>query len=444
MSKLSIPETLSKRKGKPISNFIYYGLQKIVANPFLIRPMNVEVEDRIGAKDIKGPFIVVSNHTSRCDWMYVSKAIYPHKVNFMIAYNEFFRKKMHLVFDLIHAIPKRNFTSDLHSIKEMMQVIQASGNVAFFPEGKSSISGTNQPCMLGTGKLFSHIQIPVYYVRITGGYMSNTQWNIANRPGKVKVVFDRLFTAEEVKTLAPEEMEKRLNEAIYNDDFEWNKTARIKYKKNDTVAIKLEEHLYKCPKCGVEFQMIGEKNVIKCLSCGNGALINEYYDLVPLDENAVLPKTLRVWYELQRRAVYREIKANENFSYSEKVKLGILPTDHYIKDNNATSEYVGEGVFTVDRNSISFKGTKNGEPFEFTNDILNVPSLILATDSSYFATYYKGEYLEFMPERKATTKILLATEECHRISGGKWQNSLPQQQWIYEDDKPSDKENYYL
>lgn len=29
-------------------------------------------------------------------------------------------------------------------------------------------------------------------------------------------------------------------------------------------------------------------------------------------------------------------------------------------------------------------------------------------------------------------------------AGGNWQNTLKEQQWIYEDDKPTDKENYYL
>ena len=30
------------------------------------------------------------------------------------------------------------------------------------------------------------------------------------------------------------------------------------------------------------------------------------------------------------------------------------------------------------------------------------------------------------------------------IAGGKWQNNLPAQQWIYEDDKPTDREEYFL
>lgn len=443
MSKLDLRKKMATRKGKAISAFAYKCLMNFVLSPFLKRPMNVEIVDNVGVKNIKEQFIVVANHTSRCDYIYVVSAFYPIKLNFMAAYCEFFRKHLHFIFDIMHVIPKRNFTADMHTIKELKQVVKDGGNIAFFPEGKSSISGTNQPCMIGTGKLIKHMRMPVYCVNIKGGYMSNTQWNIAVRSGKVVVTLDKLFTPEEIDNLSPEEIERKMDKAIYNDDFEWNKTMRIKYKGNETVANKLEEHLFRCPKCGSEFEMKGEGNKIVCTHCGNGATINDYYDLVPLDKDCVIPKTIRVWYELQRRAVYREIKSNPDFCMEEEVTLGMLPNDHYI-DKQYTAEIVGKGKIKLTTNEFSFVGEKNGEPFEFHNDVLNVPTLILETDSSYFGTYYEGEYYEFTPSRPVVTKWVLATEECHRLKGGKWQNTLPQQQWIYADDKPSDKEDYYL
>lgn len=321
MSKLDLRKKMATRKGKAISVFAYKCLVNFVLRPFLKRPMNVEIVDNVGVKNIKEQFIVVANHTSRCDYIYVVSVFYPIKLNFMAAYCEFFRKHLHFIFDIMHVIPKRNFTADMHTIKELKQVVKDGGNIAFFPEGKSSISGTNQPCMIGTGKLIKHMRMPVYCVNIKGGYMSNTQWNIAVRSGKVVVTLDKLFTPEEIDNLSPEEIERKIDKAIYNDDFEWNKTMRIKYKGNETVANKLEEHLFRCPKCGSEFEMKGEGNKIVCTHCGNGATINDYYDLVPLDKDCVIPKTIRVWYELQRRAVYRD-KEQSGLLYGRGGYLG--------------------------------------------------------------------------------------------------------------------------
>ncbi len=441
--KLNLRKKLQEKKGKPVNGFFYKTLYNVVLKPFLLRPMNVSVIDNVNVKKLKGPFIVVSNHTSRCDYIYVSRALYPHKINYVASYTEFHRKHLHGIFSIARVIPKKNFVSDIHAIKEVLQVVKAGGNVALFPEGKSSISGTNQPCMIGTGKLFKHCNLPVISTTIRGGYMSNTQWNIKNRPGKVEVEVNLLFSAEDTQKLTTYELEERFNQATYQDDFEWNRERRIKYKGNDTVANKLEEHLFLCPKCGKELTMHGDKNVFSCTACGNGARINEYYDLIPLDETCVIPKTLRVWYELQRRKVYREIKSNPNFTMTEKVKLGFLPVDHYI-DKEHTSEIHGEGTLTLTREFLSFDGTVDGKPYSFNQSVLNVPSLMLETDSSYFGAFIDGEYHEFHPQTKITTKWVLAAEECHRLAGGKWQNTLKEQQWIYEDDKPTDKENYYL
>lgn len=442
MGKLDIKTYLASHKGKPVNRLFYKIMRAFVAGP-QAKKMNYEVIDNVGVKDLKGPFIVVSNHTSRCDWEYVGCALYPQPMNYMASDIEFHRAHMHLIFKLCRVIPKKNFVADFHCIREIKSVISKGGNVIFFPEGKSSISGTNQPIIPGTSELFKNLGVPVIATRISGGYLSNTQWNIKNRPGKVEITVDRLFTPEEIKELSVSEMDARINAAIYNDDFEWNKTKRIKFAGNEDVAVKLEEHLYWCPKCGAELTTHGEGNTFRCTACGNGMTIDEYYDLHPLAPDCVIPKNLRVWFELQRRREYRAIKDNPDYLLEEKVKIGTLPTDHYV-EKTKTSEIVGEGVIRLTRDDFSFVGTKNGEPFELHNKTVNMISVVMETDSSCFGAYFAGQYYEFHPERKVTTKWQIAVEEVHRAAGGKWQNTLPAQQWIYEDDKPTDRAEYFL
>ncbi len=442
MAKLDIDKKLAAKKGKPMSKFMGKALRTFLATPNS-KKMNLEIVDEVGMKNVKGPFVVLSNHTSRCDWQYIALAVKPHMLNYVASYIEFHRAHMHAIFDLTSVIPKKNFVADSHCIKEIMSVIKLGGNVILFPEGKSSISGTNQPVALGTGKLLKHLNVPVYTTTITGGYMSNTQWNIADRPGKVIIKVKQLFTPEQTQTIAPEEMDRMVDAAIYNDDFVWNETARVKYKGTEHIAEKLEEHLYICPKCGKEFTQHGENNVFTCGACGNSVKINEYYDLIPNSDGAVVPKNLRVWFELQRRRVFREIRDNADFCLEEPVTIGYLPSDHYVP-KTATSEPCGEGMLRITRNEFSFKGTKLGQPFEIHAKTQNMTSVVFETDSHCFGAFFDGDYYEFEPKRPSGSKWLLSVEECHRRAGGKWQNTLPQQQWIYADNKPTDNDEYYL
>jgi hypothetical protein len=41
---------------------------------------------------------------------------------------------------------------------------------------------------------------------------------------------------------------------------------------------------------------------------------------------------------------------------------------------------------------------------------------------SRFYTFVKGEFVEFYPERRVVEKFFLATEELHRLNGGKWKD----------------------
>lgn len=166
--------------------------------------------------------------------------------------------------------------------------------------------------------------------------------------------------------------------------------------------------------------MRGEGDLIRCASCGNGARLNEYYDLVALDGTCVIPETPRLWFDQERREVYRQI-LDEDFELKEKVRLGTLPTGAYLKDQK-TSEIVGEGLLTLNRQGLSYEGSKEGKAFSFHLSPAQVPTYGMCTDVTRFYTFYRGDFYEFYPEGETVAKWLFATEEIHRINGGAWRN----------------------
>ncbi|MFA6365813.1 MAG: hypothetical protein WCX13_01345 [Candidatus Hydrogenedentales bacterium] len=263
---------------------------------------------------------------------------------------------------MLQIIPKKNFTPDLYTIKEMHRIIDGGGKVIIFPEGMSSIGGGNQPCAIGSGKMLKHFGVPVLVTKISGGYLTNTKYCLDERHGKVEVVIDRLFEPEELEKMTEEEIEDRLHAAIRNDDYAWNKRERVKFDGKGRMAHNMHHLLYWCPKCGAEFAMRGSGDVIKCSACGNGATVNDYYDLIPLDDTCVIPETPKVWFDMERKKEYGEL-LKDGYELRENVKLGVLPSEEFLKDKK-TSEIVGAGQLRLDRQGLHYDGTRDGGRFE--------------------------------------------------------------------------------
>jgi 1-acyl-sn-glycerol-3-phosphate acyltransferase len=397
-----------------------YNALALIIRVLFIKKLGVNFHYKIKLKDYKAPYIIVSNHASRLDYIYVSTAFAPYPLNYVAGFNEFFRSHLTFVFRLAQAIPKMNFVSDPYCIKEMHRVVRARGRLVFFPEGMSSISGANQPCAISSGKLLKYFKLPVLQVKIAGGYLTTTKYCMDERPGRVDVTVDSLFTPEDLEAMSANEIQLKLDEALTHDDYAWNKQARVAYDGKGRMAHNLHTLLYWCPKCGSEFTMRGEGNRIVCSHCGNGAELNEYYDLIPLDDTCVIPETPRVWFDMERKNV-REWVAQSDFELRENVKLGVLPRDHYLQ-NQATSEIAGSGRILLNREGFHFAGERYGKPFAFSI----LPELLatygMCTDVTRFYTFYNNEFLEFFPERESTIKLLLATEENHRRAGGAWKD----------------------
>jgi len=417
--KLTLSQKLKQKKIHRPPTLVYRllaGVWKILFE----KKYGVEYVYEANPRKDKGPHIVVSNHASRLDYIFTGLPLMPQTYNFVAGHNEFYRSHLAGVFGLLQVIPKKNFTPDVYTIKEVSRVLKSGGRVVIFPEGMSSISGANQPVAIGSGKFLKHFGVPVYYTKIQGGYLTSPKYNLKDRYGKVKVTIGQMFTPEELKTLTPEEIESRLNEKLYHDDYAWNLEQKISFKNDGELAKDLGTLLYYCPKCGKEHTMVGEDMKFYCTECGNGATLDDTYKLTPLDESCVIPKTQTEWFALQRSRARIAVSAPD-FELKEEVELGNLPKYKMLKDQK-TSEIVGSGTITLNKEGLTYEGTRNGEPFSFRLAPSEVPTYGMCTDVSRFYTFYKGEFMEFYPKHPTVEKWFLHTEELHRRLGGKWQD----------------------
>ncbi|MBQ8295991.1 MAG: 1-acyl-sn-glycerol-3-phosphate acyltransferase [Clostridia bacterium] len=417
-NELTNEQKLYARKiGKP--NFIYNVLGA-VWRAFMYKKYNVHYTFKTKFDKKKGPYIFISNHASRLDYIFTGIPMLPARLNYVAGYNEFYRSHLAGVFKLLKVIPKKNFTPDHYALKEINRILKKEGRIIIFPEGMNSISGANQPVAIGTGKFIKHFKVPVYYSVIKGGYLTSPKYDLTDRCGRIDVEIDRLFTPQQLETLTAEEIEDTVNKALYHDDYAWNKEKKYRYNIGKTGAEGLETLLFWCPKCGKQHTTLGKGNVFSCQECGNGFTLQDTYEMTPLDETCVLPATQTEWFNMQREAIKKEVQ-KEDFVLTENVRLGTLPKQGMLK-NQATSNIVGEGVLTLDRSGLTYTGTRDGGAFTFHIDSKNLPTYGMCTDISRFYTFYNGEFMEFYPENNVVEKFFLATEEIHRLNGGKWQD----------------------
>lgn len=419
-TKLTLQQKLAKRTYH-IPNRAIQFLYRTIMSGFVAPKYRPHYTIKDDINDCKGPCFVIWNHLSRLDHAFVMEASWPRRLNILAGYNEFFRSHLALVFKLNSIIPKKNYTDDMNSVRAMNSIIKQGGCLAFSPEGMSSIYGQNQPIVPGTGRFLQFYHIPVYFVKLAGSYLTSTKVCLDERQGRVDVEMSLLFTPEQLESMTPEEIEDRINEAFRHDDYEWNRQQHIKWKTAGRICEKLDDICYKCPRCGAELNMTAQKDYIKCNACGNGARMNDYYEFEPFSTDCVIPEFPTKWVEYERKQIIDEIRRDPEYSFTEHVKIGCLPTDHLIR-HQKTSEPCGEGDLTIDHDGLHFKGTRFGKEWSFDLPYRIQHSLPIVTDTSYFSLYVDREYYDIFPSRPCVGKMLLLTEEMHRLHENIWKN----------------------
>ena len=427
MAKLDIRGDIAKRKyhkPNPLMYFIYYVVGRTPLLGGKYHP-HYKVVNKIA----KGPAFIIWNHQSRRDHTFVASLAWPRRVNFVCEYVSFFREHLHWPFKMSSVLPKKVFCNDIIGIRAIRSVIKQGGVVAFSPEGTSSIFGDNQPIVPGTGRFLQVFNVPVYCVDLKGSYLTNNKISTDDRIGEVYAELKLLFSVEDLKKMTPEEIENKINVQFHHDDYAWNKEKHIAYKSNGRICTNLSDMLYKCPKCGQEFEMHAEGDFIECTHCGNKATMDDFYDFHP-EEGAVIPNTPTDWVHKERLDIIDEIRRDPNYKFEFHCKIGDYPNDHYIPKTDV-SEICGEGVYCIDHKGVHFKGFKRGEPFSFDYDYQRVWTYPMTVDLSCFSLFIDEEEIDFYPDNRCVGKAIMLTEEMHRLHVNTWKN-FPWFDYMYE------------
>ena len=371
---------------------------------------------KVGMKGIKPPYVLLCNHNAFMDFKVATKAIFPHRANYVVAIDGFIGREWLL--RNVGCICKRKFTNDVMLIRQLKRTIDNGDIAVIYPEARYSLCGTTAILPESLGKMCRLLGVPVVSLICHGHHVNAPFWNTRNRgvaPTEAEMTL--LFTAEQLKSTPVAEINRKIVEAFQYDDFAWQKEKGIKidYPKR---AEGLEKVLYQCPACGKEYGMRSRGAQLSCSHCG------KVWDMTELGElKAVEGKTefshIPDWYEWERANVRAEIDAG-------KYDSGELQVDVWTLPNAVKFQHLGEGTLRHSMNGFSVKGTDvDGDPFG--ND-WPVPALY----SCHIEYDYLGRYGDCVDlntledtwyiypkgNEFSVTKFALATEELWKKQKG--------------------------
>ncbi len=355
---------------------------------------------------VKEPLLVIGNHTSFYDFLYMARILYPHRISFVVAAKYFRFHGLSLVFRLGRAIPKNLFSADIRTVARTISIIKQGGIVGIYPEGQISLGGITLPLPDGIGKLVKHLGVPVVLVKTYGGGFVDPPWSNSHRRGIVESHVSIVLTKEQVQSFSLEAIDEALKVALYANQYQWQEQNGYQYRGKE-LTDGLTNLLYICPNCQGEFTMstIGDK--LTCSQCGMKVTLQGSGHL---DWQNTKPYFNHIgeWYEWEHLHEEKAVLADENFSYTVPVELAM-----YRREGDGI-EAVGSGIMTINREVYIYDGTFRGDSVQMK--FLTRTTRYVPFDGGHnFQIYADNELHEFRtnPGVKAVKAALIGETMYH-------------------------------
>lgn len=224
----------------------------------------------------KEPYIILGNHTFLFDVLHIQKRfkIAPYAV----ASQTLFAKQptKFLFNNLLHMIPKSKGASDINSVKMIFKHARRGYPIMIFPEGDTTFFGETNYIEESTYKLIKKLKIDVVICTFRGGYLTRPRWATARRRKRqVHLDYQIVIKKEELKSLSVQEIGEKVKQAMYNNDYEYQRTHMIA-RPSKKLAEGFDNVAYICPECESANTIVSQKNEIRCTHCNTVGKMNQY------------------------------------------------------------------------------------------------------------------------------------------------------------------------
>ena len=367
-----------------VMNALYYGVRFYL----FLCGVRICTVNKIGKP--KNPSIVLCNHGSFIDFIYAAALLRKYKPHFVVARLYFYHKLLGWLLRKVGAFPKSMFAMDLESTKNCLTVLKKQEILAMMPEARLSTAGRFEDIQGGTYSFIKKSGVDVYTIKIGGDYLADPKWGKGFRRGAVvEAELDILFTAEQVKALSEEELKQGIEQRLFYDEFRWlQQRPKLRYRSRH-LAEGLENVLVICPVCGKKHTITTEGSKVYCETCGYLTSLDERYAFTGDFRFA----TLAQWYDWQKSLFEKEIAGNKNYALTSNVELR-LPGS-----GNSLTRHGGSGVCTLNREGLTYTGTKDGESVTLHFSLQRIYRLLFGAGEN-FEVYDGTQIRYFVPEER--------------------------------------------
>lgn len=383
---------------------LYYGVRIWL----FISGVKLKAVNKVG--EPKQPSIVLCNHGSFIDFIYAAKLLRKYKPHFIVARLYFYNTILGWLLRKVGSYPKSMFAKDMESVKNSLTVLKNNQILAMMPEARLSTTGRFEDIQDGTYSFIKKAGVDVYTIKINGDYLANPKWGKGLRRGAlVEAELDILYTAEQVEALSLKEIKQGIEERLFYNEFEWlQKHPKVHYQ-SEQMAEGLENILSVCPICNRKHTLTTEADKIFCEHCGYLTSLNDRYEF-SIDFQF---RNLTQWYDWQKDLLKKEIVRDENYALVSHVELR-LPGN-----GKGLTRYGGEGVCTLNRDGLTYSGTKDGEQVECHFPIRRVYRLLFGAGEN-FEIYDGTQIFYFVPEeRRSAVDWYTASIILYDMASGK-------------------------
>jgi uncharacterized membrane protein YdjX (TVP38/TMEM64 family) len=375
------------RKCSPFVIDFAYVISKII---LFFKGVKIKYKSSVDGES-EGPAIVLCNHGSFIDFVFAGTLLRKKRPNFVVARLYFYNKLYARIMKKGGCFPKSMFTPDLDSAKNCLRVLKNGDVLAMMPEARLSTVGRFEDIQESTFPFLKSAGVPIYTIKINGDYFASPKWgNGLRQNAYLEAELAPLFSKEQIAELSVEEIKAGVEERLYYDEFEWIKTKPELRYKSKRLAEGLENVLVRCPKCGAVHSIKTKGRLVTCEKCD---LCLELDDRYSFKENPYFENFAR-WYDWQYALIKSDIDKNSDYVLKSKVTLK-LPS----LDGESLLRYGGEGECELNKDGLTYRGTRDGKDFEIFFPICEIYRLLFGAGED-FETYVGKEIYYFIPEEK--------------------------------------------
>lgn len=214
----------------------------------------------------RGPFLLLSNHTSALDPVWVGVWLV-RPANFMASEALFRVPILGPLITAVGAFPKQKFVRDNQSVETLQRLYDGGGAIVMFPEGTRTWDGRMSPVRGGIGSLIKKLNARVVFVKNKTGHLVQPRW--APYPRFVPVEIEYSEPYEFPAHMDADDIAEVVREQILVDPNVRARRPAFGFR----LAVGLPSYLWACPSCfAVSALRVPEedRDRVSCMACETG------------------------------------------------------------------------------------------------------------------------------------------------------------------------------